>query len=50
MNDRQLTRLRLVESELLHLQRELAALAARLYELHDTTCDMLNDELARPLS
>lgn len=50
MNNAQLDRLRLVESELLHLQRVATALAVRAYELHEVTVEMLNAELARPLT
>lgn len=50
MDDTNLTRLRLLESELLHLHRQLATLAVQVFELHDVTVDMLNHELARPLT
>jgi hypothetical protein len=50
MTDSQLDRLRLMESDLLHLQREATALAVRAYELHELACEMLNSELGRPLS
>lgn len=50
MDDRALTRLRLLESELLHLQRAQAALATKTFELHELVCEMLNSELARPLT
>ena len=50
MNEEQLNRLRLLESELLHLHREATKVAERCYELHELACDMLNAELARPLS
>ena len=50
MDDKALTRLRLLESELLHLQRAATAVAVRAHELHEMTCEMLNAELARPLS
>jgi hypothetical protein len=46
MDDTQLTRLRLLESELLHLQRVQAAVAAKTFELHELVCEMLNRELA----
>lgn len=50
MDDKTLTRLRLLESELLHLHRQQVALAARTYELHEMVCDTLNAELASPLT
>ena len=50
MNEDQLTRLRLLESELLHLHREATKVATHAFELHELACDMLNAELARPLS
>ena len=50
MNEDQLNRLRLLESELLHLHRAATAVATKAYELHELACDMLNAELAKPLS
>lgn len=50
MTETQLNQLRLLENELLVLQRQATALAVRAYELHELTCEMLNAELARPLS
>ena len=50
MDDANLTRLRLLESELLLLHRQQVSLATRTFELHELACEMLNHELARPLS
>lgn len=50
MSEEQLTRLRLLESELLHLHRFAVMLATKAFELHEEACNMLNAELARPLS
>jgi len=50
MDDATLTRLRLLESELLHLHRTQVAMAAKTFELHELTCEMLNRELASPLT
>lgn len=45
MTDEQLTRLRLLESELLHLHRQATATAVRAFELHELACDLLREEL-----
>jgi hypothetical protein len=45
-----LNRLRLVESEMVHLQTEIRRAQHRLYELHSIVVDMLNAELASPLN
>ena len=45
INETQLTKLRLIESELLHLQREQAQLAARTHELHRLVIELLDAEL-----
>lgn len=50
MNENQLARLRVIEEELLALQRQATALAVRAYELHEATVEMLTLELARPLA
>lgn len=50
MTEEQLTRLRLLESELLHLHREATRMAMRAFELHELAMEMLNTKLARPLS
>ena len=50
MDTTNLDRLRLLESELLHLHREATAVAVRAFELHELAMEMLNHELARPLT
>jgi hypothetical protein len=50
VNEEQLTRLRLLESELLHLHRFATMVATKAYELHELSIEMLNAELARPLT
>lgn len=50
MDDTNLTRLRLLESELVHLQRAATQLSVRIFEIHETVVEMLNHELASPLT
>ena len=49
MDDKTLNRLRLLESELLHLRQAQEALTARTYEVHEMVCEILHSELASPL-